>query len=50
MSCGVELNEDVILLLCHLIECLLADDFHACIHQKVIPFLHILVFDFEFLD
>ena len=50
MSCGVELNEEVILLLCHLVKCLLSDDLDTCIHQKVILFLHFLIFDFELLD
>ena len=50
MSCGVELNEEVILLLGHLVKCLLSNDIDACIYQKIVLFLHLLIFDFELLD
>ena len=50
MSCGVELNEEVILLLGHLVKCLLSNDINACIYQKIVLFLHLLIFNFELLD
>ena len=50
MSCGIELNEEVILGLCHLVECFLANDFDTCVYQEVILFLHLLIFGFEVLD
>ena len=50
MSCRVELNEEVIIGLCHLVECVLADDFDTRIHKEVVLFIHFLCFGFDFLD